>query len=54
MRKQAVKKEHLPVKVCLICGRPFNWRKKWKKIWSEVKYCSQRCRRNKNKIYGRH
>jgi hypothetical protein len=21
------------------------WRKKWKKTWTEVKYCSERCRR---------
>jgi hypothetical protein len=24
--------------------RPFAWRKKWAKVWDEVKYCSERCR----------
>jgi len=24
---------------------PFDWRKKWEKVWDEVKYCSDRCRR---------
>jgi hypothetical protein len=42
-----VKKQHLPSKTCLVCGRPFTWRKKWEKVWEEVKYCSERCRRNK-------
>jgi len=31
-------------KICLTCGRPFTWRKKWKANWDEVKYCSDRCR----------
>ncbi|PPT74224.1 DUF2256 domain-containing protein [Xanthomonas arboricola pv. populi] len=26
------------------CGRPFRWRKKWERVWDEVKYCSDRCR----------
>ncbi|MBY0374154.1 MAG: DUF2256 domain-containing protein [Bryobacteraceae bacterium] len=39
-----VKKQHLPSKICLSCGRPFVWRKKWERHWSEVKYCSDRCR----------
>lgn len=38
----------LPSKICEVCGLPFNWRKKWKKNWEEVKYCSEKCRRNKN------
>ncbi|WP_082482412.1 DUF2256 domain-containing protein [Chryseobacterium sp. Leaf394] len=37
----------LPSKICEVCGLPFNWRKKWKKNWNEVKYCSERCRKNK-------
>nr|WP_225917176.1 DUF2256 domain-containing protein [Pseudomonas farsensis] len=36
----------LPSKVCVVCGRPFNWRKRWARCWEEVKYCSQRCRRS--------
>jgi len=43
------KKQHLPTKTCLVCGRPFLWRKKWEKNWDEVKYCSEKCRRNKNR-----
>lgn len=38
----------LPSKICEVCGFPFNWRKKWKKNWEYVKYCSEKCRRNKN------
>jgi len=42
-----VKKADLPQKVCAVCGRPFTWRKKWAKTWAEVRYCSERCRRNR-------
>ncbi|MGQ0843327.1 MAG: DUF2256 domain-containing protein [Sporichthyaceae bacterium] len=34
-----------PEKICERCGRPFSWRKKWERVWDEVKYCSERCRR---------
>ncbi|MEP1766319.1 MAG: DUF2256 domain-containing protein [Sulfitobacter sp.] len=40
-----MKKSSLPSKTCAVCGLPFTWRKKWAKVWDEVKYCSQRCRR---------
>ncbi|WP_299683164.1 DUF2256 domain-containing protein [uncultured Dokdonia sp.] len=40
-------KQTLPQKICIICGLPFTWRKKWKRTWDEVKYCSERCKRNK-------
>ncbi|MFN7714229.1 MAG: DUF2256 domain-containing protein [Pseudanabaenaceae cyanobacterium] len=40
-------KAHLPQKDCLVCQRPFSWRKKWADCWDEVKYCSERCRRQK-------
>jgi hypothetical protein len=39
------RKADLPSKMCVACGRPFAWRKKWEKVWEEVKYCSDRCRR---------
>jgi hypothetical protein len=39
------KKSDLPTKLCATCGLPFTWRKKWEKVWDEVKYCSERCRR---------
>lgn len=42
-----MKKQHLPEKICIVCERPFSWRKKWALNWEEVKYCSERCRRNK-------
>lgn len=38
------KKSDLPQKTCPSCGLPFTWRKKWEKVWDEVKYCSDRCR----------
>lgn len=39
------KKADLPQKTCVACGRPFAWRKKWEKVWEEVRYCSDRCRK---------
>ncbi len=39
------RKSDLPTKVCAACGRPFAWRKKWEKVWDEVRYCSERCKR---------
>ncbi|WP_301923842.1 DUF2256 domain-containing protein [Ferruginibacter sp.] len=42
-----IKKENLPVKICVVCNQPFSWRKKWEKVWEEVKYCSDKCRMNK-------
>ncbi|WP_090707053.1 DUF2256 domain-containing protein [Daejeonella rubra] len=41
---KTVKKENLPVKICIVCERPFSWRKKWAKVWQDVKYCSDKCR----------
>ncbi|HEY0891691.1 MAG TPA: DUF2256 domain-containing protein [Cellvibrio sp.] len=38
-----MKKEHLPQKICLHCQRPYTWRKKWEKVWLDVKYCSTAC-----------
>jgi hypothetical protein len=34
-----------PSKLCQRCGRPFTWRKKWERDWEQVRYCSERCRR---------
>ena len=31
--------EGRPTKTCAQCGRPFQWRKKWKAVWDEVRYC---------------
>ncbi|MEM9706457.1 MAG: DUF2256 domain-containing protein [Pseudomonadota bacterium] len=43
------KKGDLPSKPCVVCGRPFTWRKKWADVWDEVKYCSERCKRERSK-----
>lgn len=43
------RKEHLPQKNCLQCGLSFTWRKKWARVWDEVKYCSDRCRNEHKK-----
>jgi len=44
---RGVKKQNLPEKICVVCGRPFAWRKKWADDWENVKYCSKRCRNRK-------
>ena len=41
---QRFTKPTLPTKPCAACGRPFAWRKKWERVWDEVKFCSDRCR----------
>jgi hypothetical protein len=40
--------DDLPTKTCPVCDREFEWRKKWEDDWDNVKYCSERCRRNKD------
>jgi hypothetical protein len=47
---RGVRKSDLPEKTCLTCGKPFVWRKKWERVWDEVKYCSDRCRMNRTPI----
>ena len=37
-------KINLPKKICLTCGLPFTWRKKWERDWDQVKYCSKKCK----------
>jgi len=49
IQMKGVKKQHLPEKICLSCQQAFTWRKKWEKNWNEVKYCSDRCRSQRNK-----
>ena len=44
---RGVKKENLPQKVCVVCHRPFTWRKKWEKVWDEVTTCSKSCNRKR-------
>ena len=45
---QRYTKSNLPQKDCAVCGRPFEWRRKWKDCWDEVRYCSDRCRRRRS------
>jgi hypothetical protein len=40
----AHRKPNLPQKLCAACNRPFAWRKKWERVWDEVRYCSDACR----------
>jgi hypothetical protein len=47
-----IKKANLPSKICVVCNRPFSWRKKWEKVWDDVKYCSDKCRMTKNQKPG--
>jgi len=44
---RGVRKADLPTKLCAGCGRPFAWRKKWERDWANVRFCSDRCRRDK-------
>ena len=45
-------KKPLPQKKCVVCKLNFSWRKKWERVWDEVKYCSKRCRGEKSSISG--
>jgi len=47
------RKADLPQKTCATCGRPFAWRKKWEKVWDEVRYCSDRCRAERRRLASR-
>ncbi|MBO8229626.1 DUF2256 domain-containing protein [Prochlorococcus marinus str. MU1404] len=40
--------KNLSTKICPVCNRPFEWRKKWKKCWNDVIYCSKRCSNRKS------
>jgi hypothetical protein len=42
-----LKKGQLPTKICATCGLPFEYRKKWRNNWEAVKYCGEKCQRNK-------
>ena len=41
-------KKILDFKICVVCFKPFSYRKKWRNCWDDVKYCSEKCRRKKN------
>ena len=38
--------KNLPSKVCIVCNKPFSWRKKWERDWKNVLYCSKKCSKN--------
>jgi hypothetical protein len=42
------RKGNLPTRVCAVCQRPFEWRRKWRAVWEEVRYCSDACRRRRS------
>ncbi len=44
---RGVLKENLPTKICIVCERPFTWRKKWERVWDEVTTCSKSCNRKR-------
>ncbi|HEY0861144.1 MAG TPA: DUF2256 domain-containing protein [Pseudoxanthomonas sp.] len=43
------RKSDLPSKPCRTCGRPFVWRRRWRRVWDEVAHCSERCRRQRSR-----
>jgi len=40
---RGVKKDNIPSKICVTCGRPFTWCKKWERCWDELTTCSKSC-----------
>ncbi|MDT8325761.1 MAG: DUF2256 domain-containing protein [Roseovarius sp.] len=46
------RKADLPIKTCATCGRPMQWRRKWARVWDEVRHCSERCRRQRSGVNG--
>ena len=49
---RGVKKENLHWKVCVVCNRPYNWRKKWERCWDEVTTCSKACNATRRQLKG--
>ena len=43
-------KRPFPEKICVVCNRSFTWRKKWERVWDQVKYCSKRCRGERSSV----
>jgi hypothetical protein len=43
------KKLNLETKICQNCNRPFVWRKKWERVWDEVRFCSKKCKAESKK-----
>lgn len=49
-KPKRVTKSNLPIKICEHCQKPMEWRKKWARSWDEVKFCSERCRRENKSV----
>ena len=45
MSRESQTKNGFAPRICVTCGKPFEWRKKWARDWEKVLYCSQRCSR---------
>ena len=45
MSRKAQTKNGFAPRICVTCGKPFEWRKKWARDWEKVLYCSQRCQK---------
>jgi len=41
-------------KICASCGRRFEWRRRWRSTWEEIRYCSTACRRRRVSRLDRH
>ena len=50
LKTKRIAKPNLPAKTCAACGRPFAWRRKWRKDWDQVKCCSDACRRKRGPV----
>lgn len=37
----------VPEKTCAACGRTITWRARWARDWDAVRFCSDRCRRER-------
>nr|WP_183724812.1 MULTISPECIES: DUF2256 domain-containing protein [Paraburkholderia] len=42
-------KAGLPCKPCAVCGRSMTWRRAWARNWADVRYCSNACRRRRQR-----
>lgn len=34
-------------RICASCGREIEWRRRWARVWHEIRYCSDACRRTR-------
>ncbi|GMH85563.1 hypothetical protein TL16_g10270, partial [Triparma laevis f. inornata] len=48
-KAKATSKSDLPSKDCVVCRRPFTWRKKWERDWDDITTCSKACNAQRKK-----